>query len=360
MPGSIVDFWDGKVSFPSFGNINCPDGIKHTFIHRSDDRYKFLHESAIISHGGSFFAAWNASAENESERGTVVRWIRSDDCCGTWTEPKAVAPPLDPDGTDIWESIQFLSDADGLYCFIGQVHFQPRISSETGGRTVIFRYVPDSDSWNRIGLIDGFHPLNRPQRMPGGGWIMGGQYDLIFPRVAVCSGGDLSKWEVFEIPSSPDDRINFAETSLIADAHSVTAFIRCCHGVMLSSESFDGGRTWAPARKTNIRAVSSKSGAGMLSTGQRCLLLNIPSGVAPKAETRDMLVMLLSRPGERLFSKAVAIRQGEPPVARIKGYAKNQQWSYPAFEEFNGSIYVTYSVTKEDCCLSVFPVASVI
>jgi len=63
-------------------------------------------------------------------------------------------------------------------------------------------------------------------------------------------------------------------------------------------------------------------------------------------------------PGETLLRKAVLIRCGSAPRARLSGFGKVEQWSYPAVEELGGQVYVSYSITKEDLGLSVLPLAA--
>jgi hypothetical protein len=84
-----------------------------------------------------------------------------------------------------------------------------------------------------------------------------------------------------------------------------------------------------------------------LSTGQRCLVSNWPS--------RDTLLIAVSEPGETLLSHVHRIRHGRSPSARGSGHFGSSQWSYPYAHEHDGRIYVVYSITKEDCGLSIIP-----
>lgn len=345
-----VPLWSTEVPFPCPADLQLPGGIRHTVIHRGGSDYAFLHESCIVRHGDGFVVAWNNSPGAESERGTVVRWIRANDEFSAWTAPVALAPPLDHD-TTIWESAQLLSVRGELWAFVGQVHSQPREPHESGGAMVAFRLDDRRSCWEPVGRAEGFHPLNRPQRVAGG-WIMGGQYNLIEPRVALSHGEDLTRWEVVAIPSAAEDQLNFAETSLVAEGEHVTAFVRSEVERVFTSESRDGGRTWGRLAPSNLPMRSSKTCAGMLSTGQRYLALNLCD---PALGARDVLAVAVSAPGEALLRKLVLIRRGPSPTPRLAGYCKGSQWSYPSVQEHAELVYVTYSVTKEDCCLSVLP-----
>jgi hypothetical protein len=51
------------------------------------------------------------------------------------------------------------------------------------------------------------------------------------------------------------------------------------------------------------------------------------------------------------------IRHGIPPV-QLAGSCKEPQWSYPYAIERDGALYVTYSVSNEDCAMSTTPLAT--
>lgn len=348
---SIVDLWQPAGDFPGALDTPMPERITHVMLHRGADDYRFLHESAIVRHGDSFYVAWNASPVGESQRGTVVRWIRTDDDFQTWTDPRIMAPALDHE-TTVWESCQFLSHGGELWAFVGQVHSQPRSPAITGGRMVVFQLANDGETWVEQGAIEGFHPLNPPQLTASGSWVMGGQFNLNEPRVAICDGGDLRQWRVVAIPVNADHSINFAETALIADGNTVTAYVRSRQRTMLVSSSSDGGLSWPELRLSNLPMVSSKICAGMLQSGQRYLVFNGVPG-EPMEDGRHFLVMATAAPGAESFDRLQCIRSGYSPRARTKGSCKSPQWAYPAVVEHGGKLYITYSVTKEDCCLSI-------
>ena len=347
--------WAPEVPYPAVADIRLPDRITHVFVHRGSNPYRFLHESVIIRHDNSFFMGWNNGPTAESEKGTVVRWIRMDDDLNRVTEPRAVAPPLKHE-TTVWESMQLLSWRGGVWAFLGQVHSHPRDSENAGGLMVVFRFDDASRTWIEQGRTEGFHPLNRPQQTAAGNWVMGGQYNLIQPRVAISKGDDLSAWDVVEIPSTPADRVNYAETSLIADANVITAHVRTTHEdeALYVSESRDGGRTWSRLRAGNLPVTSAKTCAGRLSTGQRYLAFNVRP-VDAATSPRDALAVAVSEPEGKHFRKLVLIRNGRPPQTREPGFAKDPQWAYPSVEEYGGNVYISYSVTKEDCCVSILP-----
>ncbi len=105
--------------------------------------------------------------------------------------------------------------------------------------------------------------------------------------------------------------------------------------------------------------ATSKPLAGTLSTGQHYLIFNYDD--SDEAQTdwsrqRDSLLIAVSRPGETVFSEVFAIRRGRAPAQRFPGFAKGGSWAYPNACEHDGKLYITYSVNKEDCGLSIIPV----
>ena len=156
--------------------------------------------------------------------------------------------------------------------------------------------------------------------------------------------------------------MHFAETSVLVWPRTgdCTAIIRYRAGslpglpeqVALVSTSSDGGRTWTPVAASNLPLTASKPYAGHLSTGQAFLVCNV-------GPDRHTLVLAVTAPGERVFTRVWRIRHGASPDLRLPGRAKSPQWSYPYAHEHDGSLYVVYSIGKEDCGLSIIPLRSI-
>jgi hypothetical protein len=130
----------------------------------------------------------------------------------------------------------------------------------------------------------------------------------------------------------------------------VTAVIRGGAGVAWIATSEDYGRTWTTAQPSNLPMPRAKAYLGKLSTGQLYLVSNY--------RNRDTLVISVSKIGESTFSKMWRIRHGKSEAPRFQGAAKGKQWSYPYAHEHDGKLYIVYSIGKEECGLSVVPVAS--
>jgi hypothetical protein len=94
--------------------------------------------------------------------------------------------------------------------------------------------------------------------------------------------------------------------------------------------------------------ASSKIYAGRLSTGQRYVMCNLPSQVR-----RDLLVVAVTRPGRKEFSRMWKIRDG-----RDQALKAGPEWSYPCAIESGGKLHVVYTSEKHHCVLTSIPLKS--
>lgn len=78
---------------------------------------------------------------------------------------------------------------------------------------------------------------------------------------------------------------------------------------------------------------------------------------AQNPEGRDPVTLAIAQDGIN-FDRQWAVRWGAPPV-RYPGLAKGPGFQYPGAAVFNGNMYVTYSVGKEDIAVTRFPLRSV-
>jgi hypothetical protein len=350
-----IGIWDPQHQFPSAAELSAPDCIEHRIIHPGGAPYLFLHESRLGRHGNSLFAAWDNSFVVESQWGSVIRWIRSEDGFATWSDPVVLAPALEGENIT-WESVHFLSAEDEFWAFVAQVRSEPRDQSNTAGDMVVFKFKPGTETWSEQSRVSGFHPQNPPQLTGDGNWCMGGHYNLSQARFAISRGRDLTDWDVVEIPCGPENYVEYAETSFIAGDKVIDAYVRneIRTGSLLTSRSHDGGKSWPLLQPSNFLTNSNRTSAGMLSTGQRYIAFNMMSASEEMGE-RDVLAIAVSEPGGEFFKKIVRIRNDTPPPMQVAECPKMRQWSYPSVLEHEGKVYISYTVTKEQCCLSILP-----
>ena len=208
-----------------------------------------------------------------------------------------------------------------------------------------------SDKWNSQGVVmTNCWPYDEPVRMANGNFITGGQDKDGLPVVAISHRDDVTKWDSILIPYDRRLRPSFAETTVTTLDNQVIAVIRGGGGVAWVSTSDDFGRTWSKASTSNFPMPRAKACLGKLSTGQLYLISNF--------KDRDTLVISVGKSGKKTLSSMWRVRHGKSEPPRFPGAAKSKQWSYPYGYEHNGTLYIVYSIGKEDCGLSVIPVNS--
>ena len=360
----IAVLWDESMPFPEVDTFPLLDAVTHTVVHRGEaGHYQFLLGTALAFHEGTLFASWGNSRVDENDEGCILAGRRSRNGGFTWSDFETIAPL---DGEMAHSHGVFLSHEGALWAFAGRAAFGGALWAKVNGYpglcTEAFVLDEATDRWESRGVVagDGFWPTSEPMRLPNGSFIMGGlippekmddgSIGFAYGGVAVSHGGDLRQWDVVQIPI-PDGLRLWGETALIVEGNDVTAIVRYgAKAVALVSVSHDGGYTWPPLAETNLPMAPVKPYAGMLSTGQRYLVCNF--------RDRNTLAVLVSRPGAREFCRVWRLRHGPSPAPRTVGNGKHPQWAYPYAVEHEGSLYVGYAATKEDCVLSIIPLTA--
>ena len=358
--------WGGG-PFPAVEHIPLLDEVTHVVVHRGTEGDGFLHGAAVVHHAGTWYASWGSSPvdENSLLERECGRRARGLDGARRWGPVEVIGPNLD--GAEA-RSHGVFHVQDGVLWSLVPRFGRPRDAADAASTfpglvTDAFRLDPDRGRWelHAEAVAHDFWPMDAPTRLPDGRWIMGGLSGRQNAVVATSERAPLA-WERVEIPRPAGCDMQFAETSVLVwpDTGECSAIVRYRAGslpglpeqVALVSTSSDAGRTWAPLAASNLPLTASKPYAGHLSTGQAFLVGNA-------GPDRHTLVLAVTAPGERAFSRVWRIRHGASPALRLPGRAKSPQWSYPCAHEHDGSLYVVYSIGKEDCGLSILPLYAI-
>ena len=350
---TVISLWDSRTPLPEAQSIVPLEGAQHTIIHRAGaDRYGFLHDAAVVVHGDTLFAAWYNCPEGEIEGEACIRYRTSDDGGNTWSEPGMLAYDREQRGV-FYVPVAFLSTGRSLYAYVANMTGHDDVTQcevfELVGNTFVSRGF----------IADRFLPNCAPVRMPNGDYIMAGRCapcpgaKPMIPAVAVSKGEALTKpWRMVRLlpaGSLPDGRmLPYPETTVFVGEKGILALVRNDHGTALAFESGDNGETWAGPFQQDLPFGAAKMYAGALSTGQRYVIGNVPTG-----NYRDLLAIAVSRPGEPGFSEMRQLRRGYDN--RLQA---GPEWSYPCAVEHKGALYVAYTSEKRHCALSVIPLSS--
>jgi hypothetical protein len=238
----------------------------------------------------------------------------------------------------------FLSHKNTLWAFMGAFY-------DTFQRTHTRAYTLNetTGAWEAQGVVieAGFWPMQEPQKMADGNWIMAGArvskgYDVAgdLPAVAISRGDDFTRWDLVVIPSAPGLGKIWGESTVLVEGKRILNISRYgAKALALVSFSEDFGRTWTPTRPSNLPMATSKPYAGTLSTGQRYLVCTT---TGDSGGSRSPLTLAVSKPGGTEFSKVFVIRRSVFPEGPGVSDPK-ADFSYPYAVEHEGRLYVGYT-----------------
>lgn len=354
---TVDDLLWGTESPPIIQELEFASSLVNRTVHRAvAGEYQFLHGAAIVAWRGQLFASWAASPVDENSREETLRYSRSLDGGATWEPARFIASLLP--NRECFSHGSFLATEDALFAFAcrfrGVDNDRGNGPTFPGLKMELFRYREANDTWESAGIVaEGFWPMDEPERLPTGAWIMGGLGENEESLVAISDGPDVSKpWRVIRLAHPPGRELRFAETSVaIVNGRLLAVTRNTGEHQALVAESVDHGESWSPLEASVFPMGTSKPYAGRLSTGQLYVVSNLFSG-------RNLLTVAVSRPGGRKLERVFKLREGVSPQPLFPGYAKAPQWSYPYAHEHDGKLYVVYSIGKEDCGLTIIPLKS--
>jgi len=334
----VVSLWDPDVPMPEPGELQP---VADTTFHvikpwePEVDGYRWLHGLALRFHRGALYASFGHNRGEENTAGELARYCVSRDNGATWSSPRTIGTGQSP--REAVSHGVFATQGGDLWALLA--HFQ---GHRENVHTVAYQYDDDTSTWRSRGKVigDGFWPMQEPIRMDDGNWVLAG---LICgpqspPAVAISHGDDLTRWQRVTIPTEGLGQV-WGESTVIVDGPAIVNISRYGQeAVALTASSHDFGRTWSALSKSNLPVATTKSYAGVLSTGQRYLVGTILPGAG---ERRSPLTLALSRPGEPRFSRLQLIRD-----ALHDGPGESHTdagLSYPYAIEHDRCLYVAYS-----------------
>lgn len=349
-PANII--WDPSVEYPAHTAMEDLDVVTHVMVERAKEgQYHYLHESSIAWHNDRLWLCWANHATHEvNARDELLRGTCSFDGGLTWEAP-TIWVDAKANGSDGYNHPVIISQFGKLWGFF------TRWDNEVPAMEV-FTLDEKTSQWQTTGkTLSGFIPFRAPTKMSDGNWIIGGEQGWDEAAVAISKGDDFTQWEMVVLPRDEDFVLRYPEVTLLERGEDLVAILRPKETKTAPvSISHDHGRSWSKIEESNYPMGTSQPYCGRLSTGQQYLIACHPT------EGRTLLSIAVTKPGEDVFSRVWKIRHQANPVVRMLAgggrtfVGNNTQWSYPGVLEHDGKLYVSYTVGKEDCGLSIIPI----
>jgi peptidoglycan/xylan/chitin deacetylase (PgdA/CDA1 family) len=237
------------------------------------DGYNWLHGIALAFHRDRLLASFGHNTGSENTASEVANGSFSRDGGKSWGPLFEIDAGKEED-LAVSHGV-FLNHDDKLWAFHGA--FTGKMQDV---HTRAYMLDDETDRWQSRGVVakDGFWPMQEPQKMADGNWIMAGisvtdGYGGLNDPAAVAISENLNfdKWTVIRIPK-PAGLEMWGESTVLVDGAEVLLISRYRQPVALTSVSRDYGRTWTPIRESRLPMTASKPYAGTLSNGQRYLV----------------------------------------------------------------------------------------
>ena len=343
----------------------------------------FSHHGHLAYHEGVLFATWDSHARDENSSGQHGMLRYSTDGGETWSAPKPLFPPLadkvpwsEGNRSNPFQTSQGFVEIDGqLYavtCVDKALREKVYRFNEVSRIRVGFlaREVGIDVTLGEVFWLSETAPEPEPgyPALPAGDPVLVAKINAYFEEPA-----NLQQllFQPRQHPDSDDEHRMTEPTQAwrLDDGTWVRLYRNqgSIHGKSRSeieasrprrhyaAFSFDDGNTWAVPTRTNFPDTGSRANAGRLPDGQY-YVINNPLPMSARQGGRAMLAISLSRDG--LEFDRMAVIRFVAPSTRYAGKAKGGVgYQYPHSVVVGESLWVIYSVNKEDMEVARIPLA---
>lgn len=392
MDSNIEHMWNCRKPDSKKRGAGFPilENARHTLIFAPDrESGAYNHHSQLTHHNGAFHAMWSNHTHGEDGPGQRILYAKSKNATD-WREPAALFPApkkmIESEKMGVaLTAFQWIAIDDRLFAVAGchenvgfcdfeQTDFSPVRDEEHPSRarkgySTLAREVSDDGEKGSIFAIrEDLNPNIEFDVLPCDTPKISDEVSQL--RKILTSRPGMPAWDFRETLGFPDafDGHRLCEPTVYRKkAGQYVMLLRdtvYSHRMYFSTLQDDG--TWAPARPTDIPDSPSLSDTVILDDGT---VLLIGNQMAPKFDnpeetghySRDPLMVSVS-PDGHVFEKAFALRCGvqeyRVPQSEVRGRGGGAQ--YPSATVHEGTLYVQYSMGKEDICVSWVPLAEIL
>ena len=333
---------------------------EHSEIHHATESsgFRFCHHPGLVVFKDKLYCSWSNGIVHEDRPGQRVLYASSTDGGQTWSVPKVLSGPVgERDGC---VASGFLVTDQTLVAYYTVRHDYPAHNLHNPKNGIFARTSMDGVEWSRPRRVASGFFIEGPRRLPNGRLLLAGEHasadwkaGRVRMRLLYSDRSDgITGWKEARIDparASPGGLNVFGYTEPCAvvrpDGVIVSPF-RNQSGFLYASSSRDNGATWSDPRQTAFPDSTARFSTGRL-PDETLFLINNPG---PGRLNRSLLTIALSKDGVT-FDRAWLIR-GEPTQQRFQGQQKLDGWQYPAALIWRDSLYVAYSVNKEDVMIT--------
>ncbi|MFT5466712.1 MAG: hypothetical protein ACI8UO_001812 [Verrucomicrobiales bacterium] len=334
---------------------------EHAEIHLATEEsgFRFSHHPSLVIFKDRLYCSWSSGRAHEDRPDQRVLISSSADG-KTWAQSETLAEPL-KGSADSYIASGFHVDQDTLVAYYTIRHDYPEHNLYNPKNGLFARTSTDGLNWGEPKkVVSGGFFIEGPQRLPNGRLMLGGEHAgenwkshqarmrLLFSDTS----NGIAGWKdagIDPAAAEPKGLKVFGYTEpcpFVREDGVIVCPFRNESGFLYGSVSRDNGETWSVPQQTNFPDSMARFNTGRLPDG-RFYLINNPG---PGKMNRGTLAIALSEDGV-LFDRAWIIRN-EPTTQRFSGKGKKDGWQYPNSLVWNDSLFVVYSVNKEDVWLT--------
>ena len=344
-----------------------------------EKNWHFCHHPEIGAFRGQLYAMWSNAPVGEDELGQRILYARSADG-QHWSEPEILCRRIPgEDQPRVLTAAGWLDQGDSLAAYFASYEYETEeIRTDRQGNSLLGKGIVRTRLFAQT-TADGVHfadpvdlqvplcPNFGPQRTKGGRLIITGNWahavtdrpDGVTPGSWALHGFDPGQ-PLLRTPVR-DDPDYFGYVSQTAglpglcegafyqtDDGALHMLYRSSEDYLYYSVSEDEGDSWSFPEKTGFTNCRSKFVLGRLPDGRFYYIGNPKPGSG-----RNPLVLSLSEDG-KVFDRHFLI-ESDPCERKYSGFVKNGAYAYPHSAVLNHTLYVVYSIYKEDVRVAAVP-----